>query len=146
MDLAKGSLLDVASHCIAMSTVEKSPSISDKDVLKFLISGSRVAFLDQNLMINGVTLDVAHANSRSVSGYYSFDRGRGRRGEDQRADGVLDNLIFKSVSHHIKTNFTSGDLMRLEYDEMLRDYRMRLPVKEMIVNWINFDEGNSNGN
>lgn len=124
------TLLDLVSSVIASSTTNKSPVLSDAEVFTLLLSGTHPRFFDENLFGNGVEFCAEVNGNISYSGNYA------RRG----TESILDDLIYKSVHYHIQTNFTSDDIRRLEYEELLSDYRFRLPVKEMVMNFIRCPE------
>jgi hypothetical protein len=129
------TLLDIASKVVATSAMIAFPSLCDYDVLKLLSIKECPAFLDRSLRENDVELVMT---IKSAPTYISQDYRR--RNSQDRKDGILDNMIFSSVCYRIKTQFTSEEIMHMEYDQILRDVRMRSSIKEMIMDWIDNDE------
>lgn len=121
------SLLNLASKCIAGISANRSPMMSNADVFMSLISRSYPTFFDNSLLENRIEIDTAFKMPRNYYGGFS------REGENK---AVFDNLVYEAIIHHINTNFTSDDIKRTECDTLLSDYRLRLPVKDMIVNFV----------
>lgn len=141
MEHREETFADVASKCLAWSVMISSPSMNDKETFNYVMREVRPSFFDKSLLDNDIPLvtktgappSYIHLNDGSSPSYIHFNDGR--YGENREA-GVLDSLIYSSVYYHVSKNFTSEEMKQMEYEQLLRDVRMRLTIREMVMNWM----------
>jgi hypothetical protein len=131
MEQREETFMDAVSKCLAWSVMISSPSMGDRETFNCLMREIRPSFFDKSLLDNDVPLIT---KVETPPTYIHFYNGRSR---ENRETGVLDSLIYSSVYYHVSNNFTFEEIRQMEYGQLLRDARMRLTIREMIINWMN---------
>jgi len=131
MEQREETFMDVVSKCLAWSVMISSPSMGDRETFNCLMREVRPSFFDKSLLDNDISLIT---KVETPPTYIHLYNGRSR---EDRETGVLDSLIYSSVYYHVSKNFTFEEIRQMEYGQLLRDVRMRLTIREMIINWMN---------